>query len=72
MNPKMIRPLVDAIIELSRMGVQVFVTTHDYFVQQCFNMAALYSNPGNEGKKLLKYKFLSLYKDENVMLPEKN
>jgi hypothetical protein len=65
MNPKMIRPLADAIIELSRMGVQVFVTTHDYFVQQCFNMAALYSNPGSEGEKPLKYNFLSLYKDEN-------
>lgn len=62
MNPKMIRPLVDAIIELSRMGVQVFVTTHDYFVQQCFNMAALYPPSNNAGKRRLTYSFLSLYK----------
>ena len=59
MNPKMIKPMVDAIIELAKMGVQVFVTTHDYFVQQCFNMAAKYS------KDTLKYNFISLYKEEN-------
>ena len=64
MNPKMIRPLVDAIIELARMGVQVFVTTHDYFVQQCFNMAALYAED-NGKQKSLNYNFLSLYKSEN-------
>ena len=39
MNPKMIKPMVDAIIELAKMGVQVFITTHDYFVQQSFGMA---------------------------------
>lgn len=58
MNPRMIKPMVDAIIELAKMGVQVFVTTHDYFVQQCFNMAANYS------KDTLRYSFISLYKSE--------
>lgn len=31
LNPKMIKPVVDAVIELAKTGVQVFVTTHDYF-----------------------------------------
>lgn len=62
MNPKMIKPMVDSIIELARMGVQVFVTTHDYFVQQCFNMAATYQN---EGKNSLEFNFMSLYRAED-------
>lgn len=57
MNPKMIRPVVEGIIELAKMGVQVFVTTHDYFIQQCFNMAATYNKDNTE----LKYNFISLY-----------
>ena len=65
MNPKMIKPMVDAIIELSKMGVQVFVTTHDYFVQQCFNMAATYSGYQKDSKRKLDYRFISLYKNEN-------
>lgn len=60
MNPKMIRPMVDALITLANMGVQIFITTHDYFVQQCFNMEALYGK-----NKKLKYKFISLYHSEN-------
>lgn len=42
MNPKMIRPIAGAVMELAKMGVQVFVTTHDYFVQQEFNLVASY------------------------------
>lgn len=67
MNPKMIRPLVDAIIELAKMGVQVFVTTHDYFVQQCFNMAAMYPSLPKKGENAIKYNFLSLYKEEDCL-----
>ena len=37
MNPKMIRPIVQALTALAKMGVQIFVTTHDYFVQQEFD-----------------------------------
>lgn len=59
MNPKMIQPLVNAIIALARLGVQVFVTTHDYFIQQCFDLAAMY--PSSE-EPALAYKFISLYK----------
>lgn len=60
MNPRMIRPLVQAMVALAKMGVQIFVTTHDYFVQQEFNMLTVYPelNPDN-----LDIRFLSLYKD---------
>lgn len=61
MNPKMIQPMVEAIIELAKLGIQVFVTTHDYFIQQCFNLAATYP-PANNPK--LNYNFISLYKSE--------
>ena len=62
MNPKMIKPLTDAIIVLAQMGVQVFVTTHNYFVQQEFQMAAAYRNTN---KNPLQYCFISLNKTEN-------
>lgn len=62
MNPKMIKPMADAIIALANLGVQVFVTTHDYFVQQCFSMAARY--PQN-AKKPLQFTFMSLYRTKD-------
>lgn len=59
MNPKMIRPLVETIMQLAKLGVQVFITTHDYFLQQYFNLAAVYpeANPDN-----LDIKFVSLFR----------
>ena len=66
LNPKMIDPIVRALIELAKMGVQIFITTHDYFVQQGFNMAASYPQPK---QKPLIYNFISLYKeDENEVI----
>lgn len=62
MNPKMIQPMVDAIIELAKLGVQVFVTTHNYFIQQCFSLAAMY--PAKDSPSL-KYNFISLYKTDS-------
>ena len=62
MNPKMIKPIVDAIIELAKLGVQVFVTTHDYFVQQCFDMAVAY--PAKDSAPL-DINFIALYKEAN-------
>ena len=44
MNPGMIHPIVQAMVQLAKMGVQIFVTTHDYFVQQEFNMLTVYPN----------------------------
>ena len=63
MNPKMIRPIVQALVTLAKMGVQIFVTTHDYFVQQEFNMLTVYPelNPENLG-----IRFMSLYRDEQT------
>ena len=61
MNPKMVRPIVQAMVALAKMGVQIFVTTHDYFVQQEFNMLKVYPElcPDN-----LDIRFLALYRDE--------
>lgn len=61
MNPKMVRPIVQAMVALARMGVQIFVTTHDYFVQQEFNMLKVYPElcPDN-----LDIRFLSLYRED--------
>ncbi len=70
LNPKMIKPVVDAVIELAKTGVQVFVTTHDYFAQQCFNMAALYLNNPNTKGIGLQYRFMSLYQTENGVVCE--
>ncbi len=42
MNPKMIRPIVQALTVLAKIGVQIFVTTHDYFVQQEFLFVAVF------------------------------
>ena len=63
MNPKMIRPIVQALVALAQMGVQVFVSTHDYFIQQEFNMVASYPEL-NLSK--LDVRFLSLYRDEKT------
>ena len=57
MNPKMIRPIVQV------MGVQIFVSTHDYFIQQEFNMVASYSELNS---KNLDIKFISLFRDEET------
>ena len=61
MNPKMIQPIVQALVALAKMGVQIFVTTHDYFVQQEFNMLAVYPELNPEH---LDIRFMSLYRDE--------
>lgn len=67
MNPKMIEPIVNALIVLSKMGVQIFVTTHDYFLQQSFSMLSEYLSRESENKKM-DIRFISLYKKgENIL-----
>ena len=63
MNPKMIRPIVQTMTTLAKMGVQIFVATHDYFVQQEFNMLTVYPelNPYH-----LDIRFMSLYREPNT------
>lgn len=60
MNPRMIKYLSEAVVELAKMGVQVFITTHDYFVQQSFNLISTYPKLNKDN---LVFNFISLYKD---------
>lgn len=64
MNPKMMRPLVSAMVELARSGVQIFVTTHDYFLIQEFNLYNVYPQLLNLGSESLDIRFYSLYAEE--------
>lgn len=61
MNPKMMKYLAEAVVELAKMGVQVFITTHDYFVQQSFNLISSYPKLNKDN---LMFHFVSLYKDD--------
>lgn len=65
MNPCMIQPIVEAVLALAQMGVQVFISTHDYFIQQVFNLAATYpaANPAK-----VDIQFVSLYRDEDEQI----
>jgi predicted ATP-dependent endonuclease of OLD family len=65
-NPQMISPLVEIMIELARIGVQVFICTHSYFLQQEFS---LYSEYKAEREKL-DIKFFSLYKQDGNITAE--
>lgn len=60
MNPKMIYHIANTLVELAKMGVQVFITTHSYFVQQAFNLISSYSNDNKKAK----IKFISLYRND--------
>jgi len=62
LHPRLIRPTVAALVELARHGAQIFVSTHNYFVQQEFNFAAVF--PPTEKDKV-KIRFYSLYKDDD-------
>lgn len=60
MNPKLIVHVADALIKLSQMGVQIFISTHSYFVQQSFNLFAEYQNIG---KDKIDIQFMSLFRE---------
>ena len=57
MNPKLIWTITAALCELANMGVQIFVSTHSYFVQQAFDF---HHRKGT----LLDISFFSLFHDE--------
>lgn len=40
LNPKLMRTVVEIILELQRMGTQIFLTTHDYVVLKEFDLQA--------------------------------
>jgi predicted ATPase len=58
-NPKMIPALKEMLIALAEMGVQIFITTHSYFLQQELSLFGQYSN-----KDKLDIRFITLYQDE--------
>ena len=62
-NPKLIPALVEIILELSRNGVQVFITTHDYILAKYFEVKR------KENDSVL---FHSLYKTDNGIQCESN
>ena len=69
MNPKMIEPIVQALVVLANMGVQIFIATHDYFVQQSFSMISEYK-PDQLTLQNIDVKFISLYKENDNILFE--
>lgn len=58
LNPKLARTIVEIILELQRMGVQVFLATHDYVILKEFDLAA------REDDAIL---YHSLYKDNGTV-----
>lgn len=59
MNPKMLLPLAEVLSELSKIGVQIFIATHSYFVQQAFDFL-------KRKEKDLSVDFLSLFQDDTT------
>lgn len=56
LNPRLMKNVVGILIELQRLGVQVFLTTHDYVILKEFDLQAV------ESDNIL---FHSLYRTEN-------
>ena len=55
LNPKLMRTVVEILVELQRMGVQIFLTTHDYVILKEFDLQT------NASDKL---RFHSLYRNK--------
>lgn len=55
-NPNLVRPMVEILLELARNGVQIFLATHDYFFAKYVEVLS------NENDKVA---FHGLYKTEN-------
>ncbi len=56
LNPKLMRPTIEILLELQRMGVQIFIATHEYAVLKELDLQA---EPED------KIAFHSLYRDED-------
>lgn len=56
LNPKLFGPLIEILLKLQRMGVQVFLATHDYVILKEIDLRM-----SDEDKVL----FYSLYRDDN-------
>jgi len=57
LNPKLFGPLIEILFELQRMGVQVFLATHDYVILKEIDLRK------KDGDKVL---FHSLYRDDGT------
>ena len=55
-NPKNIPDIVEALLEIQKFGVQVFITTHNYYLARYFDILKRDQN---------KVKYVNLYIDEN-------
>lgn len=60
MNPGMIRPLAEMLRTLGAFGIQIFVTTHDYFLLQYLSMYARHDSNS------VQTRFFSLYDTEDT------
>ena len=56
LNPKLFRSVIEVLLDLQRMGVQIFIATHDYVILKELDLQK------KEGDKLA---FHSLYRDED-------
>ena len=54
LNPKLLAPLVDVLLDLQRLGVQVFIATHDYVLLKQFDL---------QRKNKDKIRYHALYRD---------
>ncbi len=62
-NPKHIPTIVDMLLELQRNGVQIFISTHDYFLAKYFEVKRLQSD---------KLEYFSLYNNAGTVVCEQN
>ena len=67
MNPGMIRPLVDAMMQLAKLKVQIFITTHDYFLQQYLNMYMAFPESNTDQ---IDIRFFSLFFEDGAIKAE--
>ena len=66
-NPSLIEPTVDLLITLAQLGVQIFISTHSYFLLQELE---LYCKSKNKKNKMI-VNFFSLYQEgENTLCEE--
>jgi predicted ATPase len=66
-NPMLIKPTVDLLIKLAEMGVQIFISTHSYFLLQEFE---LYQSVNRKNAKKMDINIYSLYKKNDDILCE--
>lgn len=59
-NPKVIKVIADILVQLSKLGVQIFISTHNYFVMQELSLYSEYK----ARKENIGVNFISLYRND--------